>query len=1103
MRLFRITALLLVLCLPSAATATATKSKKGEKPPEVSSSKLNADTFKGLALRNIGPALMSGRIADLAIHPLHQSTWYAAVGSGGVWKTTNAGTSWTPIFDQEGSFSIGCVTVDPNHPEVVWVGTGENVGGRHVGFGDGIYKSLDGGKNWQRMGLEKSEHIGMIAVDPRNSDVVLVAAQGPLWSAGGDRGIYKTTDGGKTWDRLLGDDQYTGGNEILMDPRNPDVLYASTHQRIRTVAALVNGGPGSAIHKSLDGGTTWRRLHEGLPEEEMGKIGLAISPQKPDVIYATIELAHRKGGFFRSTDGGETWEKRSDYVSGGTGPHYYQEIFASPHRFDHIYQMDASMRVTEDGGKTWRPMDEEFKHGDSHALAFDPRDPDYLLTGSDGGIYESWDLGKAWKFVTNLPLTQFYKVALDNDTPFYNIYGGTQDNNTQGGPSRTVNVNGIRSSDWFITLFADGHQPAVDPTNPDIIYSEWQQGNLVRYDKKTGEIVYIKPLASQDEAGDRFNWDAPILISPHNPARLYYASQRLWRSDDRGDSWRAVSDDLTRDQDRFLMPMMGRVQSFDAVWDLFAMSNFATITSLAESPLEEGLLYVGTDDNLLQISADGGETWRKFDGDDLPGVPAGSFINDIKADLHDSDTVYIALDNHKQGDFRPFLLKSIDRGTSFTSIAGDLPDRHLVWRLVQDHENPQLLFVGTEFGIFFTVNGGKNWVELAGDVPQISFRDLAIQRRESDLVAASFGRGFFILDDYSPLRQVSEDQLAKEATLFPVRKAWWYIERRPLGRGNKATQGADFFTAPNPPFGAVFTYYLREDSKTSAETRKDREAKLAKEGKDTPYPGWGSLDAEHREEEHSIVLTVRDSLGQVVRHLEGPAKEGFHRLEWDLRYPSTAPFDPDGEEDSPFGPQGWLAAPGTYSVSMARRVNGEYQDLSGPQTFDVVPLGNSTLKGMPPAEASAFFRRLGEIQRAATGASAAVKDTARRLTAIGETLRHANVPDHSLAKDARALEDRLLALQKRLDGDLERESLNLMEPPSISSRLGAVQIGNSLSTYGPTKHHLNNFDIASKQLDELRRDLNQLIEVDLPTLEEKMEAAGLPWTPGRGVPGGR
>ena len=417
-------------------------------------SRLKAKTFEGLELRSIGPALMSGRIADLAVHPKRQSTWYVAAGSGNLWKTTNAGTTWTPIFDDQGSYSIGCVTIDPRDPEVVWVGTGENVGGRHVGYGDGLYRSRNGGTTWERVGLERSEHIGTILVDPRDSKVLLVACQGPLWSPGGERGLYKTADGGTTWRKVLGGGEYTGVNEVVADPKNPDVLYASTHQRFRNVAALVNGGPESGIHKSVDGGETWRELTEGLPEEDMGRIGLAVSPQDSRLVYATIELAHRKGGFWRSADGGESWTKMSDEIAGATGPHYYQEIFACPHVRDRVYMTDMKLKVTEDGGKTFRVVDGEFKHVDNHALAFDPDDPDYLLAGCDGGVYESWDRGETWKYVANLPITQFYKVAVDYDEPFYNVYGGTQDNNTQGGPVRApTNVHGIRNSDWFITLW--------------------------------------------------------------------------------------------------------------------------------------------------------------------------------------------------------------------------------------------------------------------------------------------------------------------------------------------------------------------------------------------------------------------------------------------------------------------------------------------------------------------------------------------------------------------------------------------------------------------------------------------------------------------------
>jgi photosystem II stability/assembly factor-like uncharacterized protein len=1102
MRTIRIAVTLLVLGNSPDATAVRANGD----------SRFQAETFEGLELRGIGPALMSGRIADIAIHPDRPSTRYVAVGSGNVWKTTNAGTTWEPIFDDQGSYSIGCVTLDPNRPETVWIGTGENVGGRHVGYGDGVYKSLDGGRTWSNVGLGQSEHIGNIVVDPRDSNVVYVAAQGPLWSAGGDRGLFKSTDGGGTWNKILGGGEYTGVNEVVMDPRDPEVLYAATHQRFRNVAALVNGGPESGIHKSTDGGTTWRELETGLmpekdeeekdkdEEEEMGKIGLAISPQDPDVVYATIERAHRKGGFYRSSDGGESWEKRNDYISGGTGPHYYQELFASPHAFDRVYQADVRMHVTEDGGETLREVPHEFMHSDSHALAFVAHDPDYLLLGCDGGLYESWDLGEHWKFVANLPVTQFYKVAVDYDEPFYNLYGGTQDNNTQGGPSRTDNVNGVRNSDWHITLFGDGHQPAVDPTNPDIVYCEWQRGNLCRYDRRTGEITYIQPQPAKGEPWDRFNWDSPILISPHDPARIYFASQRVWRSDDRGNQWRPVSGDLTRDLDRLELPMMGRVQSFDAIWDFLAMSEYGTITSLSESPVVEGLMYAATDDGLIQVTEDGGSSWRMID--QLPGVEGLFFVNDIKADLHDADVAYVCVDHHKNGDFAPYVFETTNRGKSWKSIAGDLPERHVVWRLVQDHVDPELLFVGTEFGVFFTVDGGSRWVKLTGGkVPNIPFRDLAIQRRENDLVGATFGRGFWVLDDYTPLRNLSEETLAGEAQLFPVRDAWWYLERWPLGDKGSASQGDAFFTAPNPPFGAVFTYYLRDEIRTRKKERREKEKEIAEAGGDTPYPGWVELRHEAREEEPEIVLTVRDESGEIVRRITGPVTAGFHRVAWDLRYPSPQPWDPEASDEWEEWTRGLLVAPGTYTVGLEKRVEGKLTDLGQRQRFEVVPLRKGVLPGASYEELVAFTRELDAARRDVGAAKSALDDTAERLTGIQAALMQSTA-DPALDGAAREMDLRLKDLRERLLGDEQRLWARDPGPVSVERRLDVAVMGNLFSTYGPTATHRENFAIAREELQQLGVELARLLESDLPALERQLDAAGVPWTPGRGFGSG-
>lgn len=1050
----------------------------------------------GLQWRSVGPALMSGRIADIVIHPDDPGTWYVAVGSGGVWKTTNAGTTWQSLFDGQGSYSIGCLTLDPHDPDTIWVGTGENVSGRHVGYGDGVYRSRDGGKTWENLGLPDSGHIGRIVVHPERPEVIYVAAQGPLWSAGGERGLYLTEDGGQTWRKVLGDDQYTGVNDVLLQPGNPDVVLAATHQRFRDVAGLVNGGPGSGLHKSTDGGRTWRALTTGLPDQDLGKIGLDFSPQDPDVAYAAIELAGRTGGFWRSTDAGESWQQMSDTISRGTGPHYYQEIWASPHQAGRVYFADVFMRVTEDHGRTFTIMPETDKHVDNHALAFAAHDPDYLLAGCDGGIYESWDLGQTWKFVANLPVTQFYKVAVDNDTPFYHIVGGTQDNSTQYGPSRTDNLSGIQNADWRVILGGDGHQPAIDQSDPDVIYASSQQCNFYRIDRPTGEVLPIRPLPGRGEPEERWNWDGPILLSRTVPGRVYVASQRLWRSDDRGDSWTALSGDLTRGEDRLLRPMMGRVQSIDAVWDLLAMSMYGTITSIAESPLDADLLYVGTDDGLIQVSEDGGATWRQARA--LPGCHSHTYINDLKADRVARDVVYAVADQHKFGDFTPYVFRSDDRGRSWRNIGKDLPDRHIVWRLVQDHVDPSLLFVGTEFGVFASLDGGGAWHPLSGGAPTISVRDLAIQEREDDLVAATFGRGFLVLDDYSVLRSLDPATLAREAALFTPRQAWWYVPRPLVGGSGKGSQGTAWFTAPNPPFGAVFTCWLADSLTTRQARRRTAEQALAAEGKDTPYPGWDAIREEELEDAPAVLLTVRDADGQVVRHVPAGNRAGLQRVAWDLRRPGLAAAS-GGAASAGDGP---LVAPGTYTVELVARVDGQSRRLAAPESFEVVPLRERGLVGQPPAAVAAFGQQVAELRRQASGAGALIDETRVRLDTVQAALMASDTEVAELYATAARLAVRIEQWHEVLRGNTRRSRYNDAEPVSINFRLSVVRSAVRGSTYGPTAMHREQFEIARADLSELQDGLDAIVGQELPALEDALERAGVAWTPGRGVPGG-
>lgn len=1088
-----ILSLLFILSLPGWAQKP--KAGAAEAAPE-KKSPVTAEVLSGLAFRNIGPAIMSGRISDIVIHPKRRATWYVAVGSGGVWKTDNAGTTWTPIFDGQPSYSIGCLTLDPIHPETVWAGTGENVSGRHVGYGDGVYKSLNGGKTWANMGLKNSEHIARILVDPRNSDVVYVAAEGPLWSAGGERGLYKSTDGGATWTISLEISKDTGVASAEMDPSDPDILYAAAYQRRRSVAAFMGGGPESGVYKSTDAGKTWRKLTVGLPGGDMGKIGLAVSPIDPRIVYATVEASPEERGFYRSTDRGESFEKRNSYISGGTGPHYYQEIFADPTVFDRVYQMDPGLMVTDDGGKTFRRVPEKNKHGDNHAMAFIPGDPDYILNGSDGGVYETRDGGKTWRFFENLPVTQIYKLALDNALPFYNVHGGTQDNGSQLGPSRTVNGNGITNCDWIITFGADGYACAIDPADPNIIYLEYQEGGLYRYDKKSHESTFIRPAPGPGDPPLRFNWDSPVVISPHAHTRIYYASQYVWKSDDRGDSWTRISPDLTRNIFRLTQPIMGRTWSADALWDHGAMSMFSTITSISESPLAEGLIYAGTDDGLIQVTEDGGKYWRKIDR--LPGVPEGFFVNEIKASRTDQDTVFAAVDLHKTGDYAPYLLRSDDRGRSWVSIAGDLPARTIVWAVAQDHVKKDLLFAGTEFGVYATLDGGKRWLKMTGGLPTISFRDLEIHERENDLVGASFGRGFFILDDYSPLREIDESALALPAKVFPVRKALSYLPLHPIDSSGKGCLGETFFTAPNPPFGAVFTYYLKDGLKTAAEARREEEARLRKEGKPVTFPGWDALRNEENEEKPGIILTVAAEDGTIVRRFSGPSGPGLHRVAWDLRLPAVNPtqLEKPFREAWEYDPTGPLAVPGTYTVTLAKKADGVMTPLADPRTFTVESLGFASLPEKDKAALLAFQKKAGELQRAMEGAAAAADEALKTMAYIRKALLDTPTAAPKLAETARKIERGLQDALRDLAGDFTVMRRAEARTPSLMERLSSMS-----ETTGPvTATAKKDYEIAADGFGPVLDKLRGLIERDLRALGEAMEAAGAPWTPGRALP---
>ncbi len=787
----------ILVALVLVASPVAPQAKKPQPAAPAAEPALTAEHLKGLELRNIGPAIMGGRIDDFAVVESSPSTFYVGTASGGILKTTNNGTTFDPVFDDQLVSSIGDLTLAPSDPQVLYVGTGEPNNRQSSSWGNGVYKTLDGGRTWQHLGLAETHHIGRVLVHPRDSNVVYVAALGRLWGASKDRGLYKTTDGGRTWTNTKFVDEDTGFVDVAMDAGSPDTLYAASYQRRRTPFGFNGGGPGSAIWKTIDGGASWTKLTKGLPEGELGRIGLAVYQREPNVVYALVEHA-KEGGIYRSDDRGESFSKLS---ATNPRPSYYSKIRIDPNSDRRVWVLGAPMFTSEDGGRTFKTDVVDKIHGDFHALWIDPANSDHMLLGSDGGIHVSYDRGRTWDFVNTVPLAQFYEVALDNQRP-YHVYGGLQDNGSWSAPSRTLHRRGIANDEWVRVGGGDGFYCVPDPADPDVVYVESQDGNVARLHRASGQRRIIRP---EPKAGEkyRFNWNSPIVVSPHDNKTVYYGGNRVFGSRDRGDNWTIVSPDLTSSDnvERDATPIFGKPAK-ELLSRNDGVVHWGTVTTLAESPLKAGVLWAGTDDGNLQLSRDSGATFTNLTAR-VPGVPRGTYVSRVEPSRTGEGAAYVSFDGHRANDFAVYLFFTSDYGQTWKSVASNLPAGGTL-SVVREHpKNPDVLFAGSERGLWVSWDRGGSWFALRGkNFPTVPVDDIQIHARDNDLVLGTHGRGVWILDDVAPLAALPLAR-GKDLHVFPVPRAteWRLYE-------HKGDTGHKEFVAPNPPEGALVTYWI-------------------------------------------------------------------------------------------------------------------------------------------------------------------------------------------------------------------------------------------------------------------------------------------------------
>jgi photosystem II stability/assembly factor-like uncharacterized protein len=1031
----------------------------------------------GLQFREIGPAIMGGRIADLAIVESKTRIFYVATASGGVWKTTDRGTTFEPIFDDQSTGSIGDVTVSQTNPNLVWVGTGEPQNRQSSPWGDGAFKSTDGGRTWQHVGLRDTKHIGRIVIHPANPDIVYVAAVGHLWGPNPERGVYRTTDGGATWERVLFVDENTGAIDLAMDPDDPQTLFAAMYQRRRTGFGFNGGGPGSGIYRTTDGGASWQELTNGLPEGNLGRIGLDIYRHDGNLVYAVVEAdlrtgggggfgppgqgGPRKSGVFRSRDRGDTWEKLSDT---NPRPMYYSQIRIDPNDPDRIYVLGTQLAVSEDGGKTFRNDGAPGIHVDHHALWIDPTDSDHLILGSDGGVSRSYDRGVSWRKYDNLAIGQVYQVGVDMRDPYY-VCGGLQDNSPWCGPSRTLNSYGIRNADWYDVWGGDGFFSVPDPNDSTTVYSESQGGNLGRYDVITGERTQLKPVArpTDDDEDRRFrwNWNTPIVVSSHNSATVYVGANVVLKTTDRGMHWEEISPDLTKQLDRDELEIMGVLPTDGMISRHDGISSYGNITTIGESPVNPDVLYAGTDDGNVQVTRDGGATWEDITSR-VEHLPERTYVSRIVPSRFDEGTVYATFDGHRNDDYRPYVYVSRDYGRRWRAITSGLPD----WSVnvvVEHRRNPNLLFVGNEIGVYFSIDGGERWTRLQNNLPTVPVDDIVIHPRENDLVLGTHGRSVWILPDITPLEQMSSEVLASAAHLFPTKRATMYS----IAGGWPFNAGR--FAAANPPNGAVIRYYLGRALGPAVVTD------------DVEVSGPNARESSPQQEaEHGAKISILDAGGEVVRELDGPGGAGIQQVVWDFR--REAPPQPEGGQRAGGGfggtPRGPLVAPGTYTVRLEAAGETATTDL-------VVRLDPRVEISRPDLMArQEALAGLADLSRAIGDANRAMRTLNQQVTAIRNQLRdHKDAPD-DLVRDVDSLEQRLEELGQEIS------------TAGRDTRLSGAIEG---ATAPPTEDQLWQIERAWERVPALVERLNEIITITMPAINHRLDDAGIRPDPGEPI----